>query len=144
MNIGVRTAGHEPSGVLEKKTQKCALRVHFTVEKGISLLGEIQTKIGLFHHIFFQKGRQTNQTNSKFMGIFSPPRIRHLDEISGVLPHVWASVAIVAHYDDQTKCQPSEPSPTIMPTTVTLGKRALSSWFAYPLEREKTLARAPN
>jgi len=56
MNIGVRMAGHEPSGVLEKKTQKCALRVHFTVEKGISLLGEIQTKIGLFHHIFFQKG----------------------------------------------------------------------------------------
>jgi len=30
-----------------------------------------------------------------------------------------------------------------MPTTVTLGKCALSFWLAYPLKREKTLARAP-
>ena len=76
-------------GVLEKKTQKCTLRVHFTVEIGIWLLGEIQTKIGLFHHKLFSKRMPNHpnnaQTNSKFMGISSPPRIRHLDEISGVL-----------------------------------------------------------
>jgi len=76
-------------GVLEKKTQKCTLRVHFTVEIGIWLLGEIQTKIGLFHHKFFLKRMPNHpnnaQTNSKFVGISSPPRIRHLDEISGVL-----------------------------------------------------------
>jgi len=77
---------------LEKKTQKCALRVHFTIEIGISLLGEIQTKIGLFHHKFFLKRMPNHpnnaQTNSKFMGISSPPRIRHLDEISRVLEQV--------------------------------------------------------
>jgi hypothetical protein len=85
----VHTCKEAIGGVLEKKTQKCALRVHFTVGIENSLLGENWTKIGLFHRNFFSKRMPNHpnnaQINSKFVGNFSPPRIRHFDEISGVL-----------------------------------------------------------
>jgi hypothetical protein len=74
---------------LEKNTQKCALRVHFTVRIKFSLLGDVRIKIDLFDQKYFSKKAPNHPNNahinSKFVGIFSPPRIRHFGEHSGVL-----------------------------------------------------------